>query len=110
MENNKEGMKSDKKVKVKVGTDSLRVRKETKKKILSDLATINKKDFGRKVTADDFVSLAISLLTPEHLQKLKDASLSNRDRLDQRFADYCVTHGKVSKDEFLGILLAGVSH
>lgn len=89
-----------------VKTDSLRVKRETKKKIITELITLNKKDFGRKLTADDYVQLAISLLTSEHLQKLKEWSFSNKDRLEQRYQEYCSNHGKTSKDEFIGILLS----
>jgi hypothetical protein len=94
------------KPKVKLRTDSLRVRKETKKKILGELATLNKKNFGRPITPDDYVALAISLMQSEHLTQLKEASLSNRDRFDQRYREYCSEKGKISKDEFIGILLA----
>lgn len=88
-------------------TDSIRVMRETKKRILIDLAAVNKKDIGRKVTVDDYVQLAISLLNPEHLQKLKDRTLSNKDRLEIKFQEHCSQNGKVSKDEFIGLLLAG---
>ena len=89
-----------------VRTDNVRVRRETKKKILADLAALNKKDFGRKVTVDDYVQLAISLIKPEYLQRLKDQSLSNRDRMELKYKEYCTANGKISKDEFIGILLA----
>lgn len=90
----------------KLKTDNLRVRRETKKKIQTELAAINRKEFGRKVTADDYVQLAISLVKPEHLGSLKERTLSNKDRLEQRYQDYCAAHGKVTKDEFIGTLLA----
>jgi len=89
-----------------VRTDNVRVRRETKKRILTDLATLNKKDFGRKVTVDDYVQLAISLIKPEYLEQLKEQSLSNKDRMELKYKEYCAAHGKVSKDEFIGILLS----
>ena len=91
--------------KTKLKTDSLRVRRETKKKILTDLAALNRKDFGRAITADDYVALAISLLRPEHTDQLKERSLSTKDRMEKKYQEYCAAHGKVSKDEFIGILL-----
>lgn len=94
-----------KKVKIKATTESLRVKRETKKRVMAELATLNKKDFGKPVTPDQLVSLAISLLKPEHLQGLKDQSLSNKDRLDQKYIEYCAQNGKISKDEYIGILL-----
>ena len=93
--------------KYKVKTDNLRVKRETKKKIQVELAAINRKDFGRPVTTDEFVGLAITLLQASHLDQLKERSLSNKDRMEKRYQEYCAAHGKVSKDEFIGVLLAG---
>lgn len=90
-----------------VRTDNLRVRRETKKRIQSELATLNKKDFGRKITADDYVALAITLIQSAHLEGLRERSLSNKDRLEQKYQEHCAKHGKVSKDKFLGVLLGG---
>lgn len=95
-----------KKSKTKSTMASLRVKRETKKRIMMELENLNKKDFGKPITPDEFVSLAISLLKAEHLQALKDLSLSNKDRMEQRYLDYCAEHGKVSHDEFIGILLS----
>lgn len=105
METNETTTKNSKKLKLKPATDSLRVRRETKKRILVELATLNKKDFGKPITPDQYVNLAISLLRPEHLQSLKEQSLSNKDRMEKRYLDYCAEHGKVSRDEYIGILL-----
>lgn len=91
----------------KLKTDSLRVKHETKKKIQAEVAALNRKDFGRPITADDFVALAITLLKSEHLEQLKDRSLSNKDRMEQKYQDYCAANGKVTKDEFIGLLLDG---
>ncbi len=93
--------------KPKPRTENLRVLRETKKRILADLSALNKKDFGRRITADDYVSLAVTLLRPEHLEQIRDRSLSNQDRLRKRFEDHCAKNGKVSMDEFLGTLLTG---
>ena len=92
--------------KTKLKTDSLRVKRETKKKIQNEIAVINRKGFGRPVTPDEYVALAITLLKPEHLEQLKERSLSNKDRLEQKYQEYCSTKGKVSKDEFIGVLLS----
>ena len=91
--------------KTKLKTDSLRVKKETKRKILSELADINKKKFGRAVTPDQYVALAISLIRPEHQQLLHEQSLTARDRFEQKYLEYCEANGKISKDEFLATLL-----
>ncbi len=94
-----------KRLKPKPSTESLRIKRETKKKILSELAQLNKKEFGRPITPDQYVSLAISLLTKDHLESLREQSLSNKDRLEKRYTEFCARNGRISKDEFIGILL-----
>lgn len=90
-----------------VSTVGLRVKRETKKKALSDLAKINKKDFGRNIRVDELIALALSLVEPKHVRELQERSLSNADRLERQFQDYIKVHGSISKDAFLGKLLAG---
>jgi hypothetical protein len=102
-----EPVKPSTKAKKKPKTDGLRVRRETKKMILSELANLNKKESGRPITPDQYVSLAVSLIRPEHLQQLQDQSLTARDRFRRRYQEYCQQHGKVSEDEFLETLLGG---
>jgi hypothetical protein len=101
METTKIAIKS----KTKPGTDSLRVKRETKKRVLAELTILNKKEFGKPITPDQLVSLALSLVKPEHLQTLKEQSLTAKDRFEQRYRDFCIQNGKVSKDDFLATLL-----
>lgn len=89
------------------GTEAIRVKKETKKKIQSLLLTINKKDFGQKVKIDDLICVALNLLTKEHHTKLQELSFTNKDRLEMQFKEYQLSNEKVSKDEFIGLLLSG---
>jgi hypothetical protein len=86
---------------------SLRVRRDTRKRVLAELARINKKDFGRKVRTDELIALAISLVTPEHISELQDASLSNADRFEQDYRAFISTHGPITKDAYLGKRLNG---
>lgn len=88
-------------------TIPIRVKRETRKKILQELAKANKKDFGRKVRADDLIALALSFVRAEHIEQLQESTLSNADRLDQRYKEFVAKHGHVSKDVFLGKLLSG---
>jgi hypothetical protein len=99
-----ESAKPESKSKAKPSTDSLRVRRETKKKILAELVILNKEGLG-KVTPDQYVALAISLLTSSHLEQLKQRSLTAKDRIEQRYREYRAQHGKVSKNDFLATLL-----
>ena len=86
---------------------SLRVRKETRKRVVADLAKVNRKDFGKKIRTDQYIELAISLVTPEHLVQLQEGSLSNVDRFERDYKAYVAKHGSISKDEYLGKRLSG---
>lgn len=85
----------------------LNIRRETKKKIQAELSKINKKDFGRKIHADDYILLSLSLVTAEHIQQLQEHSLSNADRLERDYRSYISKNGPLSKDEYLGKRLNG---
>jgi hypothetical protein len=82
------------------------VRRETKRQIFSALESINKKDLGRRVRAEEFLALALSLITPTHLDQLQ-SSLTNADRLERDYRDYVAQHGPLSRDEYLGKRLTG---
>lgn len=86
---------------------ALRVKKETRRRVLQTLQQVNKKDFGRKVRADQVIALGQSLLRPEHLQSLQESSLSHSDRLERDYRAYVTKHGAISKDEYLGRRLSG---
>jgi len=89
----------------KVTATSLRVKPETRKRLLFELSKANKKNFGRKVRADQLLSLLMTFIRPEHIQKLQQESLSNADRLEMRFREHVKKFGPISKDDFLGQLL-----
>lgn len=86
---------------------ALRVRREIKRQIESELEQVNRKDLGRKVRAEDYLALALSLITPKHLEQLQESSLTNADRLERDFRAYATEHGPISRDEYLGKRLAG---
>ena len=90
----------------KTSGGSIRVKAETKKRILAELLKINKKPHGRSIRADQYLVLAMSLIKPEHIQKLQDESLSNADRIEIKYREYIKSHGLISKDEFLGTLFS----
>ena len=90
-----------------VTTAPIRVKRETKKRIQTELAKINKKDFGKKVRCDELIVTMLSLLTERHIKELQDGSMTNADRLELQYRDYVKKNGATSKDEFLGKILAG---
>lgn len=65
----------------------------------------NKKEFGRRITDADILAVAVRLITSEHIKKLQDDSLTERDRLNQAHADYMKSHGKITLDQFIGKLI-----
>lgn len=88
-----------------LSTIPIRVTKATAKTIKGLIQKLNKKSFGRKVKPDDLIQKSISLLTDEHLEQIKQATMTNSDRLEVAYQEYCQAHGEVSKDEFFGLLL-----
>ena len=95
------------KSKAKVSTAGIRVRHETKKRVLQEVAKANKKDFGKRVRVEDLVALAIGLLEPKHVAELQEKSLSHADRLEQQYRAYNLKNGPISKDAYLGMRLSG---
>ncbi len=105
-----ETLNSKKGIKVKqnsVSTVALRVKRETKRRIQVELAKVNKKPFGRTIRADALISKGLNRLTEQDILELQDASLSNADRLECRYAEYVKSNGSLSKDAFIGKLLSG---
>ena len=90
-----------------VSTVPVRVKRETKKRLLAELAKVNKKTFGKPVHLDDLVVVALGLITEQHITQLQDASLSNADRLEMVYREHVKAHGATTKDAFLGKLLSG---
>ena len=86
---------------------AIRIRRELKRQIETDLERINKKDLGRRIRAEDYLGLALSLVTEDHLEKLREASLTNADRLERDFREYVAQHGPITRDEYLGKRLTG---
>jgi hypothetical protein len=89
----------------KTNAASLRVKAETRKRIVAELAKVNRKSFGRKIRVDQLLNMLLSLVDAGHIQKLQDESLSNSDRLEIKYREHVKKHGAVSKDEFLGLLI-----
>jgi hypothetical protein len=85
----------------------MRLNKEAYRKIQHELANLNKKAWGKTITPDQFVTLAITLIQDIHRKQLQDDSLSNKDRLEQKYSEYCRSVSRVTRDEFVGLLLSG---
>lgn len=95
----KTNLKSNQKLK------SIRITSEVQKKAERLLLSANKKKAGRKIKIDQLLSLALELVTDEHIKKLQDQSLSNEDRKEQLRQRYIEIRGPITRDEFTGFML-----
>ena len=85
---------------------ALRVKHSTK--LIADrlLETANKKEFGRKISTDELIKLALEKVTKEDLKLLQNGSLKNRDRQTIVHQFYCKKVKKISEDEFIGFTMS----
>ncbi len=85
----------------------LRVKQATRRKLQRILDAVNKKDFGKRVRPDAVIDAALSLVSAAEIERLQQLSMSNADRLEAAYRRYAAKRGSTTKDEFLGLLLAG---
>lgn len=88
---------------------SLRVKRETKRRVTAELTKINKKEFGRKVRIDELLGILLPMLTNAHIKSLQDGSMTNADRLEAQYGEFIKKYGAISKDDFLGRILTATS-
>jgi hypothetical protein len=91
--------------KTSLNTMPIRVSKATAKTIKALIQKVNKKSYGKKVRPDDLIQKSISLLNDEHIEEIKQSTMTNSDRLEIAYQEHCKTHGQISKDEYFGLLL-----
>ena len=75
---------------------TIRVRKPTANRLKTIISKINRKTYGRKVTATDVVEVSLSLLGETELMEIEQSTYSNQDRLDIEYKQFCKKSGKVS--------------
>lgn len=95
--------------KYQVNTTPIRVTKATAKTIKVMIQKANKKNYGKKIRPDDLIQKSISLLTDDHLEEIKQSTMTNSDRLEIAYQEHCKTHGQLTKDEYFGLLLKAKS-
>lgn len=83
----------------------VRIEKSTLKNVCAFLEELNDGRVGKKIRADKVIAKAVSKLTPEHLEEIAEESLTNADRIEIGYQEYCKSHGEVTKDEYLGTLI-----
>lgn len=85
-------------------TSAIRVSNETRKRIVSELAKINKKPSGKRVKADALLLRLLAKISAQDVAELQEASLSGRDRLEQNYRAYCAKFGQITMDQFLALI------
>ena len=90
----------------KLNTLPVRVLRPTAKSLKGILLKLNKKSYGRKVRPDDVIAKSLSLLNDSHLQEIQEATMTNMDKIDMAYHNYCKNKGQISKDAYLGRLLS----
>ncbi len=93
----------------KSNSSAIRVAIDTRKKLLLELAKINKKQFGKRVKIDALLLRLLPKLTAADIVELQEASLTGRDRMEQSYRAHCAKHGAITMDEYLAHLLKAES-
>jgi len=68
---------------------------------------VNKKSYGRTVKDTEIIAFAITLLSDDHIKGLQESSLTSQDRVKLSHEEYCKTHGKISFDDYLWLVVRG---
>jgi hypothetical protein len=85
----------------------IRLTADTDQKMLQLLTRINDKEAGRKIRANDLISLALDLVQTEHITKLQESSLTNYDRFEMIYKSCSSKDKTLTKDQLLGQILSG---
>lgn len=84
----------------------VRLNSETKRRMYKEIERINReKEFGRALTADDYLSFAIGLVTRDHTSQLKDLCMTPSDRIDEEFRKFQKARPGASREDFNNDLL-----
>jgi len=106
MENSTEQLEPKKKKGIKMPEEVYRKIDGPALKLLTQLRDkANKKNYGKVVQDSEIIAVGLSLIEDNHVKTLQEKSLSNKDRLNLNHEEYCKKHGKISLDEYLGILM-----
>lgn len=86
---------------------SVPVHPATRDQIASLLENVNAKKHGRTIRADELIAEAVKLVGKETIEALQQRSLTNSDRIALSYEKYVEENGPLSKDTYLGLLIAG---
>lgn len=88
---------------------SIRVGKAMGRQVKQTLEQIQKK-YGKRISASALLACVLPKLAPEDIAALQEGSLSHKDRFEHDYVCYVAKHGKVSRDEYLGLVMSGRAH
>ncbi|MGE0632546.1 MAG: hypothetical protein AB7O96_09070 [Pseudobdellovibrionaceae bacterium] len=80
---------------------------ETAKQITNLRDKINNKSIGRSATDSEIIAMAVSLIKPEHIKILQEATYSDEDSILVEYHEYIEQHGKITLRQFLKKLRRG---
>jgi multidrug resistance efflux pump len=92
---------------LKKGPSLKKLDPETAKLLASLREKANKKELGRKVKDSELLHLGLTLITPNHIETLQQATYSEQDHLALAHNEYQRVNGKLTLNQFLGKLLRG---
>ena len=104
---NSKGCESEQTKNKSVNSSPVRIAHGTKIKLDKILQRANKVRHGRKLKPDDLISYSLSLLTEDHLSEIRESTMTNKDRIDDLFAKLLKKDKGMTREKFLGMLLAG---
>ncbi len=93
----------------KSNSAAIRVSIDTRKKLLTELTKINKKQYGKRVKLEALLIKLLAKLTAQDVAELQEASLTGKDRIEQSYRAHCSKFGQISKDDYLVLLLKSES-
>lgn len=85
----------------------VRVKAATKKKLDEILQMANRKKMGRKVLPDDVLSLALDLVSQDHIGRLQSESLRPSDKKTILYLKYKEDHPQAGREDFEEFTMTG---
>ena len=99
-----EPKKVPKQISKKSTCSAIRVSFEIRKRVMMELAKINKKPHGRRVKLDALIAKLLLKISAQDVADLQEASLTGRDRMEQNYRAYCAKFGHITMDQFLALI------
>jgi len=86
---------------------SIRVTRTSANTIRKTISAANKKDYGEILRPCDLVDLLVQSINSDTINQLQEQSMSEQDKFDRDYKNYCSQYKKVTKDEFYKLVRQG---